>query len=135
MINNKHIYLVATYIQRPRNPKMTHIKGYIKDPANLRWDESFTVTRGVKKRDLGAQILLDLTEKKVEKDTFGSGKTFDDIFHYFFLNYHRQLAPVMSQLDPAYLQQVAARIEADMKASEEPAVQDAEIVSEEVQAQ
>lgn len=136
MINNKHIYLVASYIQRPRNPKMTHIKGYIKDPANLRWDEAFTITRGVKKRDQNAQILLDLTDKRVEKDSFGSERSFDDIFYYFFVNYHKQLVPVMSQIDPEYLQKLAQRIDEDIKAEQEKEqVKDAEIVSETVQAQ
>jgi hypothetical protein len=135
MINNKHIYLVATYMQKPKNPKMTHIKGYMKDPENIRWDEAFTVTRGVKKRDAHAQIQLDLTAKTVERDSFASGKTFDEIFHYFFLNYHKQLVPVMAQIDPEYLAVVASKIESDMKAATgEPEVKDAEVVGEAVQA-
>lgn len=143
MINNKHIYLVATYYQKPKNPKMTSIKGYMKDPANIRWDESMTVTRGVKRKDMHAQVVLDLTTKQVERNSFDTGKSFDEVFRYFITNYHKDLVPVMAQIDPEYLAKVAGMIEADLQAlqpageavASEPVIQDAEIVSETVQAQ
>ncbi len=30
----KNIYLVAQYVTRPRDPRKTHIAGYMKDPKN-----------------------------------------------------------------------------------------------------
>ena len=33
------LHLIAFYVTRPRDPKKTHIKGYMSDPANIQYDE------------------------------------------------------------------------------------------------
>lgn len=38
-MKKKAIYLVAHYVTKPRDPRKTHIPGYMKDPANHQYDE------------------------------------------------------------------------------------------------
>jgi len=85
MNSKKHIYLIANYSAKPKNPKMTHIKGYMSDPANVAWDESVHLTRGLKQRDSqNSRIILDITTQTVEKNTVGANKSFIQLFEYFY---------------------------------------------------
>ena len=133
MIKNQNRYLIANYSEKPKNPKMTHIRGYMKDPANIRWDESITITQGVKKRDRLSRVILDLSDKKIIANNFNTGRSFDEILEYFMNNYTKQVVPVMVKIDPAYVAAVAQRMEDKM--NNKPQIQEAEIVHEEVQAQ
>ena len=37
---NLNIYLLATYVARPKNPRQTSRAGYITDPSNIQYDEN-----------------------------------------------------------------------------------------------
>jgi hypothetical protein len=91
------------------------------NPNNIRWDEAMTITRGVRKRDRLAAVILDLTERKVVSNSFNTGRTFDEIITYYMENYTKQLIPVMMQLDPEYVQELVS------------GVKRAEVISETIQ--
>ena len=84
------------------------------NPANIRWDEQMLVTRGLKSKDSNAQVILNLGEKTVVRNTFSQDKTFDELFIYFLNGYSQYLVPVMGQLDRAYLEAIAAELQAQL---------------------
>lgn len=84
---NKSIYLIAKYTAQPKDPSQTSRAGYMKNPDNIRYDEQVYVTRGLKARDQQHHVILNLTEEKVEKDTFKSGQSFETMFKHFYDGY------------------------------------------------
>lgn len=103
----KELHLVAFYVKKPRNPRMTHIKGYMSDPANFQYDENIAFTRGLstKDRSLGG-VVLNLNTKTVVKNTYDSEqKNFDQLFKYFLEGYPQYVAKAMADLDLEYLKQ------------------------------
>jgi hypothetical protein len=115
MSRPKDIYLVAKYLTKPKDHVNTSVKGWMKDPANIRYDESMEVTRGLRNRDVNAQVVLNLSQKKVERNSFKTDKDFDTIFMYYFNNYSQYLIPVIGQLDPNYLTNIAEKIKQDLE--------------------
>lgn len=103
----KEIHLLAFYTAKPRNPKMTHIKGYMKDPANIQYDERIEFTKGLKSKDQQiAGIILNLNQKKVVTNKFDKEqRDFDALFKYFLEAYPQYVIQVMAQLDMPYLEQ------------------------------
>lgn len=92
MAEKKHRHLFASYIQKPRDPTKTHIKGYVKDPANMRWDEVIGFSVGVKRRDLeNCQIVLDIDGQKVIKNSMSENKDWAQLMDYFMQNYGQQV--------------------------------------------
>ena len=85
MSKQRKIYLIANYSAKPKNKKMTHVKGYMLDPANIAWDESVIITAGLKTKDMMAsRVVLNITEQRVERNTFGTDKSFYELFEYFY---------------------------------------------------
>ena len=84
------------------------------NPENIRWDEQMLVTRGLKPKDNNAQVVLNLSEKSIVRNTFTQGKTFDEVFIYFLNGYSQYLVPVMGQLDRAYLEAIAAELQTQL---------------------
>lgn len=116
-MKQKCIYLVATYIMKPKEWVNTSKKGWKDDPANIRYDEKVEITKGLKNRDASsANVILDLSNLKITRNTFQTERTFDELFRYFFNNYNKYLIPVMGQLNPEYLDRVAKEIEDEMAA-------------------
>ena len=103
MSKPKDIYLVAKYMTKPKDHVNTSRKGWMNDPDNIRYDESMEIVRGLRSRDVNAQVVLNLSKKIVERNSFKTEKNFDEIFMYFFTNYNKYLLPVMGELDPDYL--------------------------------
>lgn len=97
---DKNIYLLAKYIARPKNPKMTHIKGYVTDPDNMVYDEQVTVTRGLRNKDLQSHVILNLTEEKIHKNTYHTSTTFEEAFKYFHEGYANQIDACVNTLNP-----------------------------------
>lgn len=125
-MKKQSIYLVAQYIARPRNPKKTHIPGYMKDPNNLQYDERVQISSKLRTQDIQtAKIILNLTNKTVEKNSFNDLKNFNDLFKYFFKGYHKYITEVMVKLDAEYFNQILDEMQTEL---------DKEKSSEEVQA-
>lgn len=99
MSKQRKIYLIANYAAKPKNKRMTHIKGYMSDPANIAWDESVIVTAGLKTKDLMAsRVVLNITEQKVERNTFGTDKSFYELFEYFYNASPKDISHALRQL-------------------------------------
>ena len=121
MSKPKGIFLVAQYFQKPKDHVNTSVKGWMDNPDNIRYDEKVAIVRGLKNKDMHAQIILNLGEKSVEKNSFNGTKNFDTIFTYFFTNYDKYITQVMGQIDPSYLSSIVDKMEAEL-AKEDPAV-------------
>jgi hypothetical protein len=81
----KNAYLIAKYSAHPRKKHATGVAGYMKDPNNVKWDEQVNITLGLKNKDfLAARIVLNITEQKVERNSFQNDKSFMELFEYFY---------------------------------------------------
>jgi hypothetical protein len=115
-MSNKDIYLVAFYSMKPKRHVRTEVAGWMKDPNNIRWDESVEITRGLKKNAVNGKILLNLSQKKIEKNGWADNKTFNDLFKYFFKGYHSYITEVMTQIDAEYFSQMLDEMQAEHEA-------------------
>lgn len=98
-MKNKSIYLIAKYVAKPKDPKQTHNPGYMKDAANLQYDEQVYITRGLRDKDLQNNIIINLTEEKIVKNTFNTSATFEDIFKHFYEGYAEYIDQSVNQLN------------------------------------
>ena len=80
----KDIHLLAFYVQKPRAGVQTQIAGWNKNPDNFQYDERIEFTKGLSGKDRQyAGVILNLNEKKIVYNKFGTQKTFDEMFKYF----------------------------------------------------
>lgn len=84
---DRNIYLIAKYVGQPKDPHQTVTKGYMTNPENIQYDEQVYIARGLRNRDLQNQVILNLTEEKIVKNTFKSGNTFHELFQQFYEGY------------------------------------------------
>lgn len=118
-MNKQNIYLVAQYFMKPKAHVRTHIKGWMNDPNNIRYDEKVEISRGLRNKDINAKIILDLSNKQVHRNSFATDRPFDEIFKYFFANYNEYIIKVMGQLDPVYLDQIVTELEKEIAETEQ----------------
>jgi len=98
-LSSKNIYLVAYYSAKPKDPKLTKIAGYMKDPANFEYDESINITRGLKTKDQNlARVILNLTNKTVVKNSFNENKDFATLLTHYQEGYPKYINPLIAQL-------------------------------------
>lgn len=117
----KDIHLLAFYVTKPRDPKQTHIKGYMSNPDNIRYDERVEFTKGLNGKDQSyARIVLNLAKKTIVKNSWGTQRTFDDFFKYFLEAYPEYVIQVMSQLDLPYLEQFIPKEDATKSKDSSP---------------
>jgi fructose-specific phosphotransferase system component IIB len=125
-MKKQNLYLVANYVAKPRDPRKTHVAGYMKDPANIQFDEQVQVSTRLRKQDLTtAKVIMNLSNKTVDKNSFNGNKNFDELFKYFFKGYHKYITEVMAKIDPEYFNQMLDEMQAEL---------DKEKVNEEVAA-
>jgi len=117
-LHNKDIYLVAFYGMKPRRGVNTSVRGWMNDKANLQYDEKVEITRGQKKSSALANVILNLSQKKVERNTFNDDRDFKSFFKYYFGGYDQYITAVMKQLDPEYLINILDELEAEMTQAE-----------------
>jgi len=123
-LHNKDIYLVAFYGMKPRRGVNTSVRGWMADKNNLQYDEKVEITRGQKKSSALANVVLNLSQKSVDRNTFNDDRDFKSFFKYYFGGYDQYITAVMKQLDPTYLTAILDELEAEMKeaqANEQPA--------------
>ena len=118
MHNKNNIYLVAFYGMKPRKGVNTSKKGWMEDKSNLQYDEKVEITRGHKKSSAVANVILNLSQKSVERNTFNDDRDFKSFFKYYFGGYDQYITAVMKQLDPEYLTSILDELEAEMKQAE-----------------
>ena len=121
-MKKQNIYLVAHYVTKPKDPKKTHIPGYMKDPVNHQYDEQVAIQTKLKSNDVNAKIVMNLSTKTVDTNRFNSNKDFDDLFKYFFKGYHKYITQIMTQLDPEYFNQMLDAMQSDIDAGKDEEV-------------
>lgn len=88
----KNRYLLVKYIMKPRDPSMTHVKGYMSDPKNIRWDEQISFSTGLKSKDqLNHNIILDIDGKDVVKNSMGNVTDWEPLWNYFYSNFTQEI--------------------------------------------
>lgn len=120
------IYLLGIYHLKPRPGVRTQIKGWMKDVNNITYDESVEITRGKQKNIGGAKVVLNLSQKTVEYNGWGTERAFDEYFKHYFKGYHDYITTVMIQLDPEYLNTMLDEMQAEIDANDSKVV-DAEV--------
>ena len=114
-MKTQNIYLIAQYTTKPRDPRKTHIPGYMKDPANHQYDERVQISSRLRNQDLyTAKIILNLSTKTVDKNSFNDLKNFNDLLKYFFKCYHKYITEVMVKLDAEYFNQMLDEMQAEL---------------------
>jgi hypothetical protein len=96
---NKNIYLIAKYTGMPKDPSQTAKAGYMKDPNNITYDEQVYITRGLRDKDLKNQVILNLTEQKIVKNTFKSSTNFEEAFTHFYEGYANYIDDCVNKLN------------------------------------
>ena len=96
----KHRYLFAKYLAKPRDPTKTHIKGYMSDPKNVRYDEIVGFSVGLKNKDHENQIILDIDGQKVVKNTMNENTDWSQLMNYFLGAYEKELLDFMRKTGP-----------------------------------
>lgn len=122
MNNKKNIYLVAFYGMKPRPGVKTNVKGWMNDAANITYDERIEISRGLKKNSSTAKVVLDLSNKTVVRNTWGTDRSFDEYFKYYFKGYHQYLTTVMTQLDAEYFNKMLDEMQAELDTEKEETV-------------
>ena len=98
---NKNIYLLATYVVRPKNPRQTAQFGYINNPDNIQYDENLAIVRGWRDRYLQHTVVLDLTNEKIVKNSFQTGKTFKELFAHYYEGFGEYIEQTVNDLNAA----------------------------------
>jgi len=100
-MNNKNIYLIAIYVARPKNLRMTAQSGYMTNPDNIQYDENLSIVRGFRDRYLKSHVVLDLTEERVIKNSFTPGKTFEELFTHYHEGFGEYIEQTVNDLNAA----------------------------------
>lgn len=88
----KHRHIFANYIAKPRDPSKTHVKGYMSNPENVRYDEIVGFSVGLKSKDeLAARIILDIDGQRVVKNAMNDNDDWTALMSYFMENYEQQI--------------------------------------------
>ena len=95
------IYLLATYVSRPKNPRQTSRAGYITDPDNMQYDENLEIVRGWRDRYMKYSVVLDLTNEKVIKNSFRTEKTFEELFKHYHEGFGEYIEQTVNELNAA----------------------------------
>ena len=86
---------------RPKNPRQTSRAGYITDPDNVQWDENLEIVRGWRDRYIKYSVVLDLTNEKVVKNSFQTGKTFEELFSHYHEGFGEYIEQTVDELNAA----------------------------------
>lgn len=117
-MKKQSIYLIANYIAKPRNPRKTHVAGYMKDPNNVQYDEQVQISTRLRPKDITtAKILINLSDKIVLQNNFNDNKDFKELFKYFFKGYNKYITEVMMKLDIEYFNSILDELQADLDES------------------
>lgn len=96
---DKSIYLIAKYTGQPKDPSQTKIAGYMKNPDNIEYEEQVYITRGLQDKQLKNQVILNLTEAKIIKNTFKNAINFEELFEHFYQGYPTYIDDAINKLN------------------------------------
>jgi hypothetical protein len=94
------IYLVASYTIKPRNPKMTFQKDYVKQDNNIQYSESVAIATRLKSRDYThAQVIIDIAQERIIKCSHqGSERNYQALMAYYSKHYPSYINPILERL-------------------------------------
>jgi len=90
-------YLICHYYMVPAKPGLTHVPGWQKDPANIRYDEQISFDKKIRTKDQSAAIILDLKEKTIVQNKLDPKLTYDQSFNYFYKAYKSHIDQITKQ--------------------------------------
>ena len=61
-----------------------------------------------------AKIILNLSTKTVDKNSFNELKKFNELFKYFFKGYHKYITEVMIKLDAEYFNNMLDEMQTEL---------------------
>jgi hypothetical protein len=88
-------------VAKPKNPRQSSQPGYMSNPDNIQWDERMYISQGLRKKDHQMNVILDLTEEKIIKNSFNSGKSFEEVFKYFYEAYGDYIDDSVNKINEA----------------------------------
>ena len=106
------------YHMKPRAGVKTNRPGWMNDLNNITYDESVEITRGLKKNAGIARVVLNLSQKTVDRNTWGTERSFDEYFKHYFRGFHKYLTTVMTQLDAEYFNKMLDEMQAELDAAD-----------------
>ena len=94
-----NIYLIANYRARPKNSRLTAQTGYMSNLDNIVYDEELAIVRGWRDRYIKNSVVLDLTNEKVIKNSFQTGKTFEELFAHYHEGFSEYIEQTVNDLN------------------------------------
>lgn len=93
------MYITGTYFKRPKDPKRTREKGYMLSDQNFSYDESLNICTKLKTKDLSScQVILDLSNRKVIKNSFNNNFDFESLLLYYQEGYPNYVNPILAKI-------------------------------------
>jgi hypothetical protein len=86
-------------VARPKNPRQTSRAGYITDPDNIQYEENLEIVRGWRDRYMKYSVVLDLTNEKIVKNSFQTGKTFEELFTHYHEGFGEYIEQTVNDLN------------------------------------
>ena len=93
-------YLICNYIMVPKNPSITSVPNWQKDPNNVQYDEQVFFDSKIRTKDESASVILNMETKTIEKNRLDEKLTYDQLHDYFYKAYKQYMDPVLKALDP-----------------------------------
>lgn len=99
-MKNKKLYLTATYYRVPAAGVNSSQKDFGKNDNNWTFNEQVEIVRTLKRRDQTmANIILNISDKKVEKCNMRENVGYAELYRYFKTNYPQYFSHI-DMLEP-----------------------------------
>ena len=85
----------------PKNPSITSVPNWQKDPDNVQYDEQVFFDSKIRTKDETASVIINLETKTIEKNRLDSKLTYDQLHDYFYKAYKQYMDPVLAALNQA----------------------------------
>lgn len=127
MAKPKDIYIITQYMMRPREGVNTSKAGWHGIEGNVVWNEKILVTHGVKNSHRDSQVIVNVTQRRVERNSISKDGTVPNFWltwNYFIKHNGKYIKDAMDYIDPRVYKDVVAEIELMMafsKSEEEQA--------------
>mgnify|MGYP003342662741 CR=1 FL=1 len=104
---------------KPRPGVNTSKRGWMQDTNNITYDETIEISRGLKKNAANGKVVLNLSKRTVDRNTWGTDRSFDEYFKYYFKGWHQYLTAVMTKLDAEYFNKMLDEMQAELDSTKE----------------
>jgi hypothetical protein len=110
----KDIYIIAQYFMRPREGVKTSQPGWHKQEGSIVWDEKMQVTEGVKNSHKLAQVIINVTKRRVVRNSLSTDGSVPDFWltwNYFIKHNGKYIKDSMDRVDPTTYSDVVSELE------------------------